>query len=254
MCPPSLFLASAVIHKDACFKHENSDIDAPLDVLSFTGPQKLRKLSFLRVKRLGSGDVRLTPTDDSALETLIIDSCPTKALTFVSPEKYVRLHTLEINDIEATTMPQSLFSLPSLTSLTMKNCKFFLVPGAVAQLTTLQSLTLDRSTVSVVTTDLCKLQSLTALSFSGAKLMSLPKCIGDLTNLVSLNIGNNWIFELPESFGMLTNLQELFVFLSVFCAFVLLHIVSCSFVTALGSSMQSRLSLQALATSRLCAS
>ena len=189
----------------------NSDIDAPLDVLSFTGPQKLRKLSYLRVRRLGAGDVRLTPTDDSALQTLIIESCPTKALTFVTPEKYTQLHTLEINDIEDTNMPASLFSLPSLTSLTMKNCKFMFVPGDIARLTMLESLTLDRSTVSVVHTSLCTLSSLQTLSLSGTKLMRLPNCIGNLTNLVSFNIGNNWIFAIPDSFGQLTKLEYLFV-------------------------------------------
>lgn len=180
-------------------------------MLSFTGPQKLRKLSFLRVKRLGSGDVRLTPTEDSALETLIIESCPTKALTFVSPEKYVQLRTLEINDIEATEIPDSLFFLPSLESLTMKNGKFIFVPAAIVQLTKLKSLTFDRSAISIIHDNLCKVTSLEDFSASGTKLMWLPDCIGNLTNLIKLNIGNNWIIALPDSFCQLTKLESLFV-------------------------------------------
>ncbi|MBI3168253.1 MAG: leucine-rich repeat domain-containing protein, partial [Chloroflexi bacterium] len=108
-----------------------------------------------------------------------------------------------------TELPESLWKLKQLKSLTIYDTKLTTLPPSLGQLTQLTELHLSDNQLTTLPDSLGQLTQLTSLNLSNNKLTTLPDALGQLTQLTKLDLSNNQLTALPPSLGQLTQLQEL---------------------------------------------
>ena len=85
------------------------------------------------------------------------------------------------------------------------------LPESLWKLTHLKSLTISYTKLTTLPPSLGQLTQLTELDLSNNQLTTLPDSLGQLTQLTSLSLSSNQLTTLPDSLGQLSNLEQLFL-------------------------------------------
>jgi len=99
----------------------------------------------------------------------------------------------------------------NVEELFMRNRKLKEVPEEIFLLTKLKTLSLAQNKLIEVPKDISKLTNLQILSLSKNNLISLPEEIGELKSLKVLNLIDNKLISLPDSLTKLYNLEFLHI-------------------------------------------
>ncbi|CAI5474529.1 unnamed protein product [Closterium sp. Yama58-4] len=127
-------------------------------------------------------------------------------------EHLCRLKTLVIKRCsDITSLPESLFRLPSLTSLTLDMPQLSALPDHVGLLSKLRTLNLEMKELASLPCSIALVTTLQELSLDNLwNLPSLPEELGQLSALETLHLKNLCQHtRLPDSLGQLTALREL---------------------------------------------
>lgn len=119
------------------------------------------------------------------------------------------LRSLNVSHAGLTDLSAELFTLTSLTSLTMRANKLTSLPAGLGNLTALTDLDLSCNNVSVLPDAMWKLTGLTRLHIFTMGLTWLSPDVCNLVRLRSLNISYNNIAALPPALGRLPDLTDL---------------------------------------------
>ncbi|CAI5468018.1 unnamed protein product [Closterium sp. Yama58-4] len=179
-------------------------------------PTSLTKLSSLAVLEIRRCKFLLPPPVNFPrlwrLETLILEGVTGLRDLIEALEHLRRLKALTIKCCsDITSPPESLFRLPSLTSLTLHMSQLAVLPDDIGRLSKLQTLVLELTDLTTLPDSICLVTTLQELSLDNLlKLPSLPKDFGQLIALEKLRLYClGQLTELPESLGQLTALREL---------------------------------------------
>lgn len=118
---------------------------------------------------------------------------------------------LELNGIELSEIPQSIFKLKNLKILRLRKNKIKCIPDEISSLSSLVELNLIDNELTSIPVSLFQLKNLQVLHLRKNKITSIPNEISELISLTHLNIGNNELTSLPETLGDLSELIHLFV-------------------------------------------
>ncbi len=119
------------------------------------------------------------------------------------------LTTLDLRGNQLSSLPDAIGNLASLKILELYNNKLSSLPDSIGNLTSLQELWLNDNKLTSMPDTICNLQSLESLALQNNKLSSLPEAIGQLSTLHTLNLWDNKLTTLPESMGQLISLKTL---------------------------------------------
>ncbi|CAI7784007.1 unnamed protein product [Closterium sp. NIES-54] len=179
-------------------------------------PASLTKLSSLAVLEIRHCRFLLPPPINFPrlwrLETLFLEEVTGMRDLMEALEHLWRLKTLVIKCCsDITSPPESLFCLPSLTSLTLGMSQLPVLPDDIGRLSKLQTLVLDLRELTTLPDSIALLTTLQVLSLDNiCNLPSLPEKFGQLISLEKLRLNSlRQLTRLPESFGQMTALQEL---------------------------------------------
>lgn len=132
----------------------------------------------------------------------------------MTPESFEMLkvtNSVSITFSREPQLPESLFKLHCLTSLTINGCfSLTSLPEELGCLQALETLVINGCfSLKTLPESLGRLHALTALKISGCDLLtSLPDSLGELQSLVFLVIQqNNVLTSLPDSLGVLSGLR-----------------------------------------------
>ncbi|KAL3158636.1 hypothetical protein ABBQ32_011386 [Trebouxia sp. C0010 RCD-2024] len=106
-------------------------------------------------------------------------------------------------------IPVQLWSLTSLTHLSLTGNMLATIPADLKQLTALTSLNLSHNRITEVPEFISKLQALQDLDLGRNSLYYLPSAIGSLPALQYLNVMNNSLAAVPPQVGKLSALYRL---------------------------------------------
>jgi len=101
--------------------------------------------------------------------------------------------------------------ISSKIHLNLDSSNLFEIPEPVFDLDHLKSLSLERNNIMEVPSEIENLTSLEDLDISWNSLTTLPTSIGNLASLKSLSCDHNKITTLPESLGKAVTLKELYL-------------------------------------------
>ena len=122
-----------------------------------------------------------------------------------------QLQSLSLSHNNLTAVPDTIGQLIQLQSLNLYGNQLTAVPDAIGQLTQLQSLNLGGNQLTAVPATIGKLALLQTLNLGSNKLTAVPDTIGKLTELQSLNLSDNRLTAVPDTIGQLTQLQTLYL-------------------------------------------
>jgi Leucine-rich repeat (LRR) protein len=124
----------------------------------------------------------------------------------------INVTTLNLNDNQLTTLPDSIGNLTNLEKLILDNNQLTTLPNSIGNLTNLETLFLDNNQLTTTLPDSIEnLTNLEDLYLDNNQLTILPDSIGNLTNLETLDLKHNQLTILPDSIGNLTNLEFLYL-------------------------------------------
>jgi Leucine-rich repeat (LRR) protein len=106
------------------------------------------------------------------------------------------------------TIPQKVFLLTSITTLTLKRNEIESVPPAISQMQSLTSLNLSENALSSLPDEIGQLTGLEELDISENQISALPATIGQLTNLKVLSAFKNALNKLPDEIGQCQLLND----------------------------------------------
>ena len=128
------------------------------------------------------------------------------------PESITRLtnlNTLNLNNNQLTSIPESITRLTNLTTLHLSYNKLTSIPESITRITNLNKLHLNNNQISSVPGSINRITNLNTLDLSYNQLIVVPESITHLTNLTTLNLINNKLISVPKSITRLTNLTTL---------------------------------------------
>ncbi len=120
-----------------------------------------------------------------------------------------QLESLTISHTKLTALPESIEKLTELTSLDLSNNQLTTLPVSIGQLIQLQSLNLSTNELQEFPKSVSQLHNLKSLDISDNQLKTFPKYIGKLKQLQSLIISDNQLKTVPKWLGQLKQLQHL---------------------------------------------
>ncbi|WP_077406398.1 leucine-rich repeat domain-containing protein [Cellulophaga omnivescoria] len=121
-----------------------------------------------------------------------------------------KIEFLWIESYKDAELPNSIFTLTSLTDFIIikNNLKF--IPIEIEKLTNLEGLIINNTLIEKIPEEICNLTNLVKLDLSSNSIIKLPKKISNLTNLKYLLIEDNHIEEIPN-ISSLKKLESLFI-------------------------------------------
>jgi len=125
-------------------------------------------------------------------------------------EKLSNLQLLRLSDNHISFLPQTLFSLITLTELDLQQNKLRSLPESIGDLKNLTDLNIERNQILRLPKSIGKLSNLVSLSAGSNRLVYIPEEIGQL-NLTGLWLDNNCLTTIPKSIGYINTLTELCV-------------------------------------------
>lgn len=173
------------------------------------GPEfsKLQNLSSLSVR--GSNDslyVNFNLKDLRSLKSLQVTNC---RLFLNQPEFPSNLVHLDLTSTRMPMLPNSIFELKKLESLSVGYNPSMVLPPTFRLLRRLEHLNMTSNRLNALPRDLGSLKSLKTLHLSANPITELPESIGKLKNLTVVDISHGNLKKLPRSIGELERLQVL---------------------------------------------
>ncbi|CAI7785467.1 unnamed protein product [Closterium sp. NIES-53] len=170
-------------------------------------------------KMIGSIDGRLAGLELGglgcqlrALETLLLLEVKGMRDLIEALEHLHRMKTLTIQHCsDITSLPESLFHLLSLTSLTLELPRLSALLEDIGQLSELRTLSLNLRSLTALPDSVALLITLQKLSLTNIlSLASLPEEFGQLISLETMSLNRLYhLTRVPESLGQLTSLRKL---------------------------------------------
>ena len=121
-----------------------------------------------------------------------------------------RIYSLELSNLQLTTVPDELGDLLFLKYLYLDNNDIQALPDPMFESNTLEELYLQYNDLSVLPNDIgSSLASLKKINLTENELVVLPQNIVNLSNLEELVLYQNNLSSLPEDIGSLINLRRL---------------------------------------------
>ncbi|KAI8929312.1 hypothetical protein BC831DRAFT_444700 [Entophlyctis helioformis] len=176
-------------------------------------PPTLAQLSKLRELYISRNLITVLP-DLSKLQNLeifqAIGTIKCK-LAHIPPEtgQLLALEELDLSEHGLKSVPDELFQLRNLQTLSLFNNNLDCVPDAIANLHVLESLDLSVNELNTLSPSIGLLGQLSVLDLSNNNLAILPDAFGNMTGLVDLDLSNNQLASLPSTFGMLKAMDKL---------------------------------------------
>lgn len=167
-------------------------------------PVKLKPLSPEAVN--GNSSCELTDKESSGLESEgdHVEEAVEEPIT-IEPNTSIDYSYLELD-----TLPESLYSMPMTTELSLDYNDFTELPDTFFdRLSCLRVLSLIANNLTCLPESISRLSSLEELNVSQNSLRSLPPSIGTLDMLHSIDFSQNQISELPPEFGRLSRLEKI---------------------------------------------
>ena len=118
---------------------------------------------------------------------------------------------LRLSKLGLKEIPEALFKLTALQSLSLSSNSISLIPESIGNLTTLQSLNINNNKINLLPDSLCQIKSLQSLYISFNDIKNLPKQIENLNSLKTLNICGNKLNCLPKQLMNATTLHSLYI-------------------------------------------
>ena len=118
---------------------------------------------------------------------------------------------LNLNGMELTELPNSLWELTKLQSLELSQNKLMVLPDAIEKLTNLRELSIYDGVLRSIPTSIKKLQNLKHIGIGNNELEEFPEGIKYLNGLEVLEIYENKIEQIPEWVSGLISLKSLAV-------------------------------------------
>ncbi|MFX0081524.1 MAG: leucine-rich repeat domain-containing protein [Candidatus Hodarchaeota archaeon] len=119
------------------------------------------------------------------------------------------LKKIELKSNKLGKVPDSIFSLNSLTYLDLSHNNLYKLPDQFKNLQTLAYLNLRYNQLTVIPPSIGTLKNLKKLDLKNNRLENLPPSIGNLSSLEVLNLHGNRLNTLPSSLKELYSLQKL---------------------------------------------
>jgi leucine-rich repeat protein SHOC2 len=129
----------------------------------------------------------------------------------IEKARFDRVDKLDLQGCEISTLPESIGSLSSLTSLNLYNNKLDTLPESLGNLTNLTRLNLGRNQLVTLPDSLNNLSNLTSLFLNDNRIENFPKSLDGLFSLLKLFLKGNMLTELPDSIECLFSLKELYL-------------------------------------------
>jgi Leucine-rich repeat (LRR) protein len=186
--------------------------ESPFDESELNNLEKL-----LRSGNIHNLDIVFAMLEDypSTLDKLIEDSpldilLKAKGLNRTKEDvnEFMNSKHIAIDGKELNELPEFLFNLPRIRTLTITNCNIQSLPSNINN-SNLKELDLRKNNITVLPESIGNLTSLAYLDLSDNEIEILPESIGNLTKLGHLDLGDNKIKILPESFRNLVDLEWL---------------------------------------------
>lgn len=130
----------------------------------------------------------------------------------VLPEGIFELSALESLTIignPISAVPEEIFKLQKLRSLTIKFCRLQQIDPVILELKSLQHLNLDGNLIKEIPNELYQLDKLQSLSLNNNKISDIPVSIAQLKLLRRLHVVKNTIKELPEELLLMPTLSTI---------------------------------------------
>jgi hypothetical protein len=121
----------------------------------------------------------------------------------------IRDHYLRLNQLQLSELPDSIATVPDVTTLDLSNNRLRAISPAITRLESLRELYINANEMLSVPEVVFQLHGLHRLSLSDNALESLPDAIGELSELRGLWLSDNPLRELPRGLLRLSKLTFL---------------------------------------------
>lgn len=163
---------------------------------------------------LSFNKITAVPTEVGTLAYLAVLNLRENCIESLAEELFLdenfAVEEVNLQQNRLQTLPESLWAIDTITSLSLSSNKLQELPPALGQLVNLQTLLVADNCLTAIPEEIGELQLLTELSLAWNKLPTLPDSIGTLASMRTLNVSYNELSELPELDGC-DSLYELWV-------------------------------------------
>ena len=132
-----------------------------------------------------------------------------KILNALTDDQRNALTSLDLDDNQLTSLPDSFGNLSALIELGLHNNQLTSLPDSFGDLTALTELRLDQNKLPFLSDSFGNLRALIELGLHNNQLTSLPDSFGDLSALMALYLNENQLTLLPFHFCNLNALSVL---------------------------------------------
>lgn len=129
------------------------------------------------------------------------------------------IETLKFLGNEIGDIPDFIYLLQNLSSLSLYSCCLESIPEQIFKLNVLKSLSITNNRINRIPDDIGLLTNIVTLNLHGNKLESLPASLSKLCFLCELDLSSNQLFELPSGISELTALEKISLKLNSFISF-----------------------------------
>jgi len=122
-----------------------------------------------------------------------------------------RLESLSLESNQITNVPKIISELHSLKYLNLENNKIGNLPSSILNLPSLTYLNLDFNLLNHIPDSIIRLPSIEVLGLSHNHISSIPESIEEMKSLKTLAVNNNTITKLPRTISNLSSLKFLYL-------------------------------------------
>ena len=177
-----------------------------------TLPESFAKLKTLQEIGLDNNPLAGFPQIISELDNLIalwMGHTPVKEIPENILSKLTKLEVLSLYNCQLTSLPDDIYDMPSLTSLSISRNNLGSISSDIQKLTTLTALHCDDINMTTLPVEIGYLVNLTNIQASDNQLTTIPAEIGNLDKLNYLAFRSNSITSIAPEIGNLTGLRYL---------------------------------------------